>query len=196
MNTDILALQNFLAGLTDKSLRLTYNGHKSNYCDVKTELSHNALFYVNCEWVPGEREKAIEMNTLWEIHLDRKKEHEFKKYAASTSAALVTYVSNDSAVATGMTSLDGLLKELLNGKFSHALITYNTQMDNYTSLQQAVDEEDEWLLKTEWASEAEYNKGLETNTLWTLQWYPDTPVGFCLIHAATLDGLFNYFKEE
>lgn len=30
-------------------------------------------------------------------------------------------------------------------------------------------------------------KCIETNDFWTIQWYPDTPVGFCYIVASTLE---------
>jgi hypothetical protein len=31
---------------------------------------------------------------------------------------------------------------------------------------------------------------------WTLQWYPHTPVGFCLMSAADLDVLLEAAREE
>jgi hypothetical protein len=36
---------------------------------------------------------------------------------------------------------------------------------------------------------------IDTNEVWELQWYPDTPVGFCAIAAPTLEALIEYAKE-
>ena len=40
-----------------------------------------------------------------------------------------------------------------------------------------------------WVSEEQREKAISTNDCWTLQWYPDTPVGFCILSAADLDVL-------
>lgn len=47
----------------------------------------------------------------------------------------------------------------------------------------------------QWVSEAERLKAIETNELWEPQWYPDTPVGFCLKLAADLDALLAWAGE-
>ena len=40
-----------------------------------------------------------------------------------------------------------------------------------------------------WVSEEQKQKAMATDEAWMLQWYPDTPVGFCLLMAADLDAL-------
>jgi hypothetical protein len=40
-----------------------------------------------------------------------------------------------------------------------------------------------------WVSDEQKQKAIATNDAWMLQWYPDTPVGFCLLMAADLDAL-------
>ena len=35
--------------------------------------------------------------------------------------------------------------------------------------------------------DAEIEKCIATDSVWTIQWYPDTPNVFCRVHAATLD---------
>lgn len=40
-----------------------------------------------------------------------------------------------------------------------------------------------------WVSEEQKQKALATNSIWIMQWYPDTPVGFCILAAADLDVL-------
>ncbi len=46
-----------------------------------------------------------------------------------------------------------------------------------------------------WVSEEQRLKAIETNELWELQWYPDTPVGFCIKLAADLDVLLEWSRR-
>ena len=43
--------------------------------------------------------------------------------------------------------------------------------------------------RIDWVSEDERAMAVENNTVWTLQWYPNTPVGFCCIGASSLSTL-------
>lgn len=45
-------------------------------------------------------------------------------------------------------------------------------------------------------SEAEYSKAMLTNECWTLTWYPDTPVGHIMVHAASLTMLLAWIDEQ
>lgn len=47
----------------------------------------------------------------------------------------------------------------------------------------------------EWASPEQRQKAIDTDCLWTVQWYPDTPVGSCLLAAADLDVLLRAARE-
>ena len=38
-----------------------------------------------------------------------------------------------------------------------------------------------------WVSPEDKQKSIDTNELWELQWYPDTPVGFHKVCGSTLD---------
>ena len=40
-----------------------------------------------------------------------------------------------------------------------------------------------------WVSDEQRQKAIDTNECWTLQWYPSSPVGFCILSAADLDVL-------
>lgn len=42
-----------------------------------------------------------------------------------------------------------------------------------------------------WVSAEQKAKAIETNSIWTAHWYPDTPVGFHVLHAADLDVLLE-----
>ena len=45
-----------------------------------------------------------------------------------------------------------------------------------------------------WPSEAEKQKAIDTNQVWTLQWYPDTPVGFYCVAAASLEAALKHAR--
>lgn len=91
-----------------------------------------------------------------------------------------------------MTAPEELMK-LLNGKFSSLSISFNEDHAcNYTTAQGW---HDEWGFygggrsddRIEWASEEERLKALRENSVWTIQWYPDTPVGFNCVGASTFE---------
>ena len=39
----------------------------------------------------------------------------------------------------------------------------------------------------EWATPTSKARCIETDEIWELQWYPNTPVGFCTMYGATLE---------
>lgn len=65
---------------------------------------------------------------------------------------------------------------------------------------------EEWLADNEslhpdgprwdWVSPEEREKAIRENSVWTLQWYPDTPVGFCMLAAASFDVLMAAAQEQ
>lgn len=48
--------------------------------------------------------------------------------------------------------------------------------------------DNEWC---EWESESAKQQAIETDEIWTLRWYPETPVGFCAVAAPTLPDLLR-----
>ena len=48
----------------------------------------------------------------------------------------------------------------------------------------------------DWESPEAREEAIRTDSLWSLQWYPDTPVGFRQIHAPTLEGLLRYAEAQ
>jgi len=45
-------------------------------------------------------------------------------------------------------------------------------------------------------SEEERLKAIELDSLWVIQWYPDTPVGFCCVGASTLEKALELATED
>jgi hypothetical protein len=77
------------------------------------------------------------------------------------------------------------LKKLLEGEFSSLSITFNDHAGNYCSAAQAIDLG--LYDHVDWVSDAEKQKARDNNSVWVIQWYPSTPVGFNAVAASSLD---------
>lgn len=90
---------------------------------------------------------------------------------------------------------DDLLK-LLHGKFSCLTIDFNS--DHAVNYEMA----DNWLdyqsdeSRIEWASEDEKKRAIARNSVWTIQWYPDNPVGFNCVGASTFEAAAAFALKE
>lgn len=67
-------------------------------------------------------------------------------------------------------------------------LTHNEHKSYYQTVQRSIDDGD---YGDDWVSEEQKQKAIEINECWRLQWYPDTPVGFCVLLAADLDVLLE-----
>ncbi|MBP2494684.1 hypothetical protein ABID82_007195 [Methylobacterium sp. PvP062] len=86
--------------------------------------------------------------------------------------------------------LETLLKSLLKGEFSSLTISFNdSNAPNYSTVQKHAEGWPDWDNHTDWVSDEERARAIETNSWWNVHWYPDTPVGFCSISASTLPAL-------
>lgn len=92
------------------------------------------------------------------------------------------------------------LRSLLQGEFSSLTIGFNDDHAcNYTTAQGW---RDEWGFyggrnddRIDWVSDDERERAIAQNSVWTLQWYPETPVGFCCIGASSFGALFSRIME-
>lgn len=51
---------------------------------------------------------------------------------------------------------------------------------------------EQWIVDNDWCdweNDEAKQRAIATDSIWTLQWYPDTPVGFYAVAAPTLDEL-------
>lgn len=69
-------------------------------------------------------------------------------------------------------------------------LEHNEHRDCYDPLE-------EWLSETkyDWPSEEAKERAIQTDSLWTLHWYPDTPIGFHSIAAPTLRELLDFAAQ-
>lgn len=63
-------------------------------------------------------------------------------------------------------------------------ITHNDHKSNYQSLDEYLTDNSE-LFTLE--SEEARARAVATDEIWVLQWYPDSPVGFCIVAAPTFE---------
>jgi hypothetical protein len=70
-------------------------------------------------------------------------------------------------------------------------LTHNEHKNIYQTAEEYIKNEDH----TTWESEEHKQKAINTNEIWTLQWYPETPIGFYEISAPTLEDLLNFTKR-
>jgi hypothetical protein len=71
-------------------------------------------------------------------------------------------------------------------------LTHNQHKNYYMTVEQSIADGDHGYGNDCWVSEEQKQKAITTNDCWTLQWYPDTPVGFRLMSAADLDVLMDF----
>lgn len=72
---------------------------------------------------------------------------------------------------------------------------HNDHKSYYQTVIQSIEREDHGYTDDCWVSEEQKQKAIETDECWTIQWYPNTPVGFCLASAADLDVLLDSVNE-
>lgn len=69
-------------------------------------------------------------------------------------------------------------------------LTYNDHKIVYETAAQHINDNPDYYSDA-WVSEEQRLKAIATNELWTLHWYPNTPVGFNVLHSAELDPLLD-----
>lgn len=76
-------------------------------------------------------------------------------------------------------------------------LEHNTHKNVYQTAKDWLEEQSETHEEEfyEWKSEEQKQRALDTNEVWTLQWYPSTPIGFLAVAAPTLKELLAWANE-
>lgn len=91
--------------------------------------------------------------------------------------------------------LDKLKNLLCHGEFSSLIISWNDgNGPNYQSVKDHIEGLD-YYDERDFVSPGEKQKCMETNSIWTAHWYPNTPVGFNSCHASTFEALYNHLLK-
>jgi len=96
-----------------------------------------------------------------------------------------------------MEDLEKTLVGLLKGEFSSLTISFNEESAcNYKTVEKYLKNPHNDLSCVEnWVSENEMTLAIKNNSMWTAHWYPDTPNGFYVLHASTLEALIQVLKD-
>lgn len=66
-------------------------------------------------------------------------------------------------------------------------LTHNDHLSVYKTVAEAIEAKDFGYM--DWVSDEQKQKAVQINECWFIQWYPETPIGFCILAAADLDVL-------
>lgn len=87
------------------------------------------------------------------------------------------------------------LEQLLPRHKCSLSLEHNPHKGEYETLGDWLQGRD-WIDDDDWVSMGDKLTALENDEVWILQWYPDTPVAFNFIAAATLEGLLWAAQES
>lgn len=72
-------------------------------------------------------------------------------------------------------------------------ICHNDHKDVYETPEQWIVDHDDWC---EWKNDEDKQRAIDTDSIWTIQWYPETPIGFITVAAPTLPELLEWANSE
>jgi len=72
-------------------------------------------------------------------------------------------------------------------------LQHNDHKNDYTSAEQWIVDLNDWCT---WESDEAKQRAIDTDSIWTLQWYPETPVGFCCVAAPTLEEVLRLANTD
>jgi hypothetical protein len=70
-------------------------------------------------------------------------------------------------------------------------LTHNEHRDVYQSVADWIAENEMY----EWRTDDDQKCAIDQDSIWTLQWYPHTPIGFLAIAASSLENLLIWARE-
>lgn len=86
------------------------------------------------------------------------------------------------------------LSELFPSHEASLRLTHNEHKAYYLTVQQSIDNKDYGYDPRDWISDEQRDLAIQHNDCWSLQWYPDTPVGSYIWSAYSLEALLEYIK--
>lgn len=92
----------------------------------------------------------------------------------------------------GSNQIEDFLLSLLKGEHSSIYISYNDHSVNYETARDCYDYEENGT----WVSQEDKQRALDTNSVWNIQWYPDTPIGSYSVYGSSLTSVLNYIKDH
>lgn len=75
-------------------------------------------------------------------------------------------------------------------------IVHNDHKSNYITVQQAIERNYHGYDPDDFPDAEELAIAIATDSVWMIQWYPDTPVGFYNVSAATFERALEYALNQ
>lgn len=75
-------------------------------------------------------------------------------------------------------------------------IQHNIHNSNYQTAKEYIEGKEEANNEPGWQSQEHRQRAIDTNEIWEMQWYPDTPVGHYSAAAPTLEELLSFVNSE
>lgn len=75
-------------------------------------------------------------------------------------------------------------------------LTHNEHKSCYRTVAESVADDEPGYRDEDWVSAEQKQKAIAANECWSLHWYPDPPVGFCIVSAADLDVLLVAVRDK
>ena len=131
----------------------------------------------------GKHPTDADINPLLEERLEQ-----FYEDAVIEGMARQMHSSVDRAVnEMGKESFDWLPK--------HAAALYLTHND-HKGVYESIEDHYGYLEDCDWVSPEEKLKAIELDSVWELQWYPDTPIGSYYVAASSLEAIQKHMMEN
>lgn len=74
-------------------------------------------------------------------------------------------------------------------------LQHNDHLSSYQTVETWLADERNIAEEPSWESPAHRQRAIDTNEIWVLQWYPDTPIGFHRVAAPTLEELLAFANQ-
>lgn len=97
-----------------------------------------------------------------------------------------------------VSELEKALLSKLDGEFTEIIINYNHHSINYYNAKEWLEEghHGDVDCNDDFVSPEERQKAIDNNSIWSIQIYPNTPVGSYTVAASTLQACVDFLMED
>tara|TARA_R110000868_G_scaffold184392_1_gene425920 strand:+ start:808 stop:1092 length:285 start_codon:yes stop_codon:yes gene_type:complete len=74
-------------------------------------------------------------------------------------------------------------------------IEHNPNRDSYQNVQEWIEVDEVFGCPVDWKNDEQKQRAITANEVWTLRWYPNTPISNCYIASPTLGELLEFAAE-
>lgn len=87
------------------------------------------------------------------------------------------------------------IEELMPNHAASLHITHNDHKGYYQTVAQSIADGDHGYREEDWISSEQKLKAIDADECWTVQWYPNTPVGFNILSGVDLESVLKAARE-